>query len=149
MSSAAATIRRIDKSFTEPIGTRLYALRKIRFRDLATRFAFGFSASFLAGVVTLAAGDRAGGLFLAFPAILPASLTLIDKREGRQEAAVDVSGAVLGSVALASFAVASWQLSGRTPLAITQMLATAAWLVTAAALYVAARLVIRRRNRRA
>jgi hypothetical protein len=74
-------------------------------------------------------------------------LTLIEKREGRQEAEFDVSGAVLGGVALAGFAVVSWQLSGRTSLGVTQTLAAAAWLVTAAALFVGVRLLIRRSER--
>lgn len=127
---------------------RLDALRKLRVRDLTTRFVFGFVVSVLAGLVTLMAGDRAGGLFLAFPAILPASLTLINEREGREEATVDVSGAVFGGIALASFAAVSWQLSGRTLLAITQTLAAVTWVGTAGALYLIARRVSRRRNRR-
>jgi hypothetical protein len=149
MASSAATIRRIDRSFAEPIRTRPDALHQVRFRDLATRFVFGFTVSVVAGLVTLVAGNRAGGLFLAFPAILPASLTLLDKREGRDAAEVDVSGAVLGGVALVSFAVVSWQLSGRTPLGVSQTLAATAWLVTATTLYLVARAFVRQRSRRA
>jgi uncharacterized membrane protein (GlpM family) len=147
MTSTPATLRRVRRSFAEPIRSRLDTLRKVRLRDLATRFAFGFTVSVLAGLVTLTAGDRAGGLFLAFPAILPASLTLIDTREGRQEAEVDVSGAVLGGVALTVFAIVSWQLSDRASLGVTQGLAATAWVLTAAALYIAARRLVRGRAR--
>jgi len=147
MASSAATVRRLGHSFEEPISSRLDKLCQIRVRDLATRFAFGFAVSVFAGLVTLAAGNRVGGLFLAFPAILPASLTLIDKREGRQAAATDVSGAVLGAVALISFALVSWQLSGRAPLGIAQGAAAAAWIATAGLLYFATSAVVRRRHR--
>jgi hypothetical protein len=144
MASSAATVRRLRHSFEAPLGLRLDKLRKVPPRDLAVRFAFGFGVSVAAGLVTLEAGNRVGGLFLAFPAILPASLTLIDKREGRQKAATDVSGAVLGAVGLISFALVSWQLSGHAPLGITQGAAAAAWIATAGLLYFATSAVIRR-----
>jgi hypothetical protein len=65
-----------------------------------------------------------GGLFLAFPAIFPASATLVAKHEtqkkqnagiatssrGRQAAAMDAAGAALGSVGLAAFALTVWKL---------------------------------------
>jgi hypothetical protein len=61
-----------------------------------------------------------GGLFLAFPAIFPASATLVEKHEtekkrqagiidnsrGRKAAALDARGAALGSLGLACFAIA-------------------------------------------
>ena len=118
MSAAASTVREVRHSFEEPIGSRVDKLRGIRPADLATRFAFGFVVSVLAGTVTLLAGDRPGGLFLAFPAILPASLTLIANRDGRRQAEIDVAGAILGATALVSFAIVSWQLSGRTALGL-------------------------------
>jgi hypothetical protein len=45
-------------------------------RDYALRFLFGAGVS-CAGIVTLKFGPRVGGAFLAFPATIPASLTLI------------------------------------------------------------------------
>ena len=70
-----------------------------------------------------------GGLFLAFPAIFPASATLIEKhvrrrkekagfsrvRRGREAAALDAAGAALGSLGLAAFAVVIWLLIERSP----------------------------------
>jgi hypothetical protein len=75
-----------------------------------------------------AAGERIrsgfGGLFLAFPAIFPASATMVEKHErekkreagifnsyrGRQAAALDARGAAIGSIGLACFAFAVWKL---------------------------------------
>ena len=68
-------------------------------------------------------GPVFGGLFLAFPAIFPASATLVAKHEthkkqnagietnsrGRQAVAVDAAGAPLGSVGLAAFALTVWK----------------------------------------
>ncbi len=36
-------------------------------------------------------GPRVGGLFLAFPAILPATLTLLEKKEGKTKACADAA----------------------------------------------------------
>ena len=73
-------MRRAQRIFFEG-GTRIRfdraALRSVQPRDLAVRFAFGFGVSVAAGIVTLALGSRTGGLFLAFPAILPARLILL------------------------------------------------------------------------
>src|SRR5205814_1515179 len=80
-------------------------LRSVQPRDLAVRFAFGFGVSVVAGIVTLTFGSRAGGLFLAFPAILPASLTLIEEKQGRRQAEGNAVGAILGAVALVVFAL--------------------------------------------
>jgi hypothetical protein len=45
----------------------------------------------------------AGWLFLAFPSILPASLTLVVQHDGRRAAADDALGSVVGAVGLAAF----------------------------------------------
>ncbi|TMA76496.1 MAG: DUF3147 family protein [Deltaproteobacteria bacterium] len=56
------------------------------------------------GLVAREWGPSAGGLFLAFPAILPASLTLVARHDSRGDAADDARGAVLGAAALIVFA---------------------------------------------
>ena len=58
------------------------------------------------GWTTLIFGPRAGGLFLAFPAILAASVTLIEKKERNRAGVHDIKGAVLGAVGLTAFALA-------------------------------------------
>ena len=54
----------------------------------------------IAAIVSLVFEVRIGGVFLAFPAILPATLTLIEKEESRRKAEDDDVGAVLGAAAL-------------------------------------------------
>lgn len=118
-------------------------------RDLAVRFAFGAGIAAAAGIVGLLWGNKVGGILLGFPAILPASLTLIEKKDGRHEAQVDATGAVLGSFALILFAVVSaWSLT-RMPAPAALVLAASAWLAVGFGLYVfSVRLPRRRKNPR-
>ena len=60
-------------------------------------------------------GPQVGGLFLAFPAILPASLILVEQRDGRAQAVDDVFGACLGSIGLAAFALVTWWTASAWP----------------------------------
>lgn len=71
--------------------------------DYAVRFVFGFLISVVAGLVTIVYGPRVGGLFLAFPAILPATVTMVAKREGIAQAASDIRVATIGAVGLVAF----------------------------------------------
>src|SRR3954452_25583332 len=57
-------------------------LRDVTVRQLALRFGFGAGVSLVAGIVTVVAGTLAGGVFLAFPAVLLASLTLTAECHG-------------------------------------------------------------------
>ena len=77
--------------------------------EMGVRFAFGGLITAAAHLVAEAFGPGVAGLFLAFPAILPASLTLIYQHEGPRGAAEDALGALPGSVALGLFAVCVWQ----------------------------------------
>lgn len=126
------------------VGIHLGAIRSVPLRDLAIRFAFGAAISVVAGVVSLAAGNEPGGLLLAFPAILPATLTLVEQREDERKAEDFDVGAILGAAALGAFAVVVWQLMGRDPAPLVLLLATAAWLVAAVLLYLAMRLALYR-----
>ncbi|MEU6713646.1 DUF3147 family protein [Nonomuraea sp. NPDC046802] len=111
-------------------------LRDTPIRGLAVRFAFGAFVSVVAGLVGLFWGPVAGGVFLAFPAILAATLTLIEEEEHRRDPAVqDVRGAVLGATGMIVFAVCVWALAMRLPAPLVLGLATAAWAVVAGALY--------------
>jgi hypothetical protein len=116
--------------------------------ELAIRFAFGASASLLAGFTTLVFGPRVGGLFLAFPAILAASLTLIEKKEGNRAAVHDIKGAVLGAIGLAAFALAFEAALRTTSLGFALALAFGAWIATSIGLYLTTELTRRATSRR-
>ena len=99
-------------------------LRETKWHEYALRFLFGGAITAAAGVIGKEFGPRMGGLFLAFPAIFPASATLIEKnttqknhragtnaaRRGRALARTDAAGAAQGSIGLALFAVLVWRL---------------------------------------
>jgi uncharacterized membrane protein len=73
-------------------------------------------------------------VFLAFPAILPATLTLVEKKEGTRRADKNAGGAVLGGVALIIFAALTFLLLNTdAPLALA--VAVVGWSVTAMTLY--------------
>src|SRR5947209_19758413 len=77
--------------------------RKVAHTDLKAlfyRFGAGALTSIAAGALTLAFGERVGGIFLAFPAILPASLTLIEKEEAHTDAREDASRATVDAATL-------------------------------------------------
>jgi uncharacterized membrane protein len=90
------------------------ALRESRWYELVIRFVLGGAATVAAGVVAKICGPLVGGLFLAFPAILPASATMIEKHEckrkerlglhglrrGREVAALEACGTAIGSFGL-------------------------------------------------
>jgi hypothetical protein len=111
-------------------------MRRAAWWEIALRFVFGGVITTAAGFVAERWGAGPGGLFLAFPAILPATLTLVKEYEGRAQAADDARGAVLGAVALAGFAATVWfaaehHVSGLTTLA----LATFVWLGVSVSLW--------------
>jgi hypothetical protein len=97
-------------------------------------------------------GPAVGGLFLAFPAIFPASATLVEKRErerkenvglqgakrGRDAAALEAAGAALGSIGLMVFAIIVWQFAPAAP-GIALWVGALAWIGVSVALWVARR----------
>lgn len=131
----------------EPLaGASLRALRDVRPRDLVIRFVFGAAISTAAGIVGVLSRPSVGGLFLAFPAILPATLTLIEKEESRRAAEDDDVGAILGAASLILFAVLAWLLLPRIAGAGALVAASVAWLVCAVSLYLCLRLPFRGRD---
>ncbi|MFF3904519.1 DUF3147 family protein [Streptomyces sp. NPDC001848] len=70
-----------------------------------------------------------GGVFLAFPAILPASLTLVAKEEGLRGARDDARGAALGTIGLLAFAPTTAVLLRHHSAWLALAVATAAWTV--------------------
>jgi hypothetical protein len=132
--SQARRTRRIGQA--EPlVGLDLGKLRKVKPHELTIRFAFGAAISIVAGVVSLVAGPTAGGMFLAFPAILPATITLIEKKENTAQASLDVQGAVVGALALVVFALVTKAGLERTGSAVSLLAAGAAWTVASVLVY--------------
>ena len=127
------------------ISFKLGALAKTKWYEYLVRFAFGGAITVTAGILAKHFGPVFGGLFLAFPAIFPASATLVAKHEtnkkknagiatrsrGREAAALDAAGAALGSVGLAGFALTVWKLLPRSNSVAVFLTATAIWLSVA------------------
>ena len=121
------------------------ALLGLTLGELAIRFLLGALASVTAGLVSLGLGARAGGIPLALPAILVASITL-EQRKGDRAAVKDhATFAPLGALGMVAFAAGVVVLLGRLPLGIVLALATAAWALTAFAAYLVVEAVRRRR----
>jgi hypothetical protein len=106
-------------------------VRQVKPRVLAVRFIAGATTSVIAGLVTLAFGPRVGGVFLAFPTILAASLTLIEQQDDSAEAREDARGAVLGGCAMALFAAVGTVTFAHVSGAMALALAVVAWFAGA------------------
>lgn len=114
------------------------------FKDYAIRFGFGAAIALAAGLLGMWFGPKFGGVFLGFPAILPASLTLIQKKDGKEQAAIDSEGAVLGAIAFVVFAVLVTVLLMHWGVVATTVVALVVWVVVAVALYALARAIFHR-----
>lgn len=121
----------ITARVTERPAFSLKRVREVGFRELGIRFLAGALTSIVAGGLTLALGTRVGGVMLAFPAILAASLTLIEHEEDSAEAREDARGAVMGGVALALFAVIAAITLGSLNPALALLLAAVGWFAAA------------------
>jgi hypothetical protein len=120
------------------------AFGQTRWNEYFVRFVLGGTMTVVAGLLAARFGPVVGGLFLAFPAIFPASATLIEKhvrerkekaglrgaRRGKEAAALDAAGAALGSFGLAAFGLVIWLLIVRSP-AWALALAAVSWLAVA------------------
>jgi len=112
--------------------------------DYVVRFVFGAAISLVAGLMGIKFGPVVGGLCLGFPAILPASLTLIEKKEGKEEASIDSLGAILGAVALVAFAVVVSMWVTKWGVVASVVVALLVWVAVSAALYGLVAAVFRR-----
>jgi len=113
----------------------LSRMRQIKLKDYAIRFVLGGAVSVIAALIGQWMTPRFGGVFMAFPAILLASLTLIGKEQGYEQSAEDAEGGVLGAIAFvgsAAFIAATVEaLLG----AISLLIALVIWLGVAVGLY--------------
>ena len=98
-------------------------------RELIIRFVAGALTSVAAGLVTLAFGARVGGILLGFPAIMAASLTLIEQEE-------DARGAIVGASALTLFAAVAALTFGHLSGGLVLLASTVVWAAAALLGYV-------------
>jgi hypothetical protein len=127
------------------------ALGRSKWYEYLVRFVFGGAVTALAGIIAKRYGPGVGGLFLAFPAILPATATLLEKHErqkkqriglagtlrAREIAGVDAAGAAMGSIGLMVFAAIVWRWLPRYPEALVLGMASLAWLWVSVMIWVA------------
>lgn len=106
--------------------------------EYALRFAFGGVVTAITGLIASRWGPEVGGLFLAFPAILPASLTLMARHADKMDAGIGAAGAAVGALGMAAFAAVVWAWADAQPAWRVLALASVAWLAVAGAAWVAA-----------
>jgi hypothetical protein len=128
---------------------RWSALGKSKWYEYAIRFVFGGAITVIAGLLAKHFGPALGGLFLAFPAIFPASVTLVQKHEedkkrkagilhssrGRQAAALDARGSAYGSIGLVCFAILIWKFLPDHDAVAVLFFAMTAWLAVSFAIW--------------
>lgn len=131
------------------IRLELKALKQTQWHEYLTRFVLGGLVTALTGWLAHRFGPVFGGLFLAFPAIFPASATLLEKHEqnrksqagveftirGRLAAALDARGAVMGALAGMAFGTLVWKALPRGNLSATLLLALICWLAVSSLLW--------------
>jgi hypothetical protein len=124
-------------------------LRQTKWYELLIRFVFGGFITAAAGVIALKFGPVVGGLFLAFPAIFPASATLIEsheaerkaklglngKKRGRLAAGLNAAGALSGAIGLIAFGALTFFALPRYSAWLVLGLATIAWFITSAVIW--------------
>ena len=140
------------------------SLKRTSLADYGVRFVFGGAVTALAGFIAKEYGPALGGLFLAFPAIFPATATLIEASErqqkidkgksgrmrGRLVAALDARGGIWGSAGLLCFAAFVWRLLPEWNPAANLLAALAVWFLASVVLLrltTRLRLTWRRRHR--
>ncbi len=127
------------------VQAKLAALRGIAPHEWAVRFLFGGAVCVMAGLIAKRFGPEIGGLFLAFPAIFPASASMVEAHEkkhkarvgldgtnrGRTVAGLDAAGTALGCFGLVGFAFVCWQGLPRFGTGVVFVTATITWAVLA------------------
>ena len=112
-----------------PVGSDPTKIKETTAKDYAIRFVGGGAVTALVGIIGKTSGPEVAGLFLAFPAILVASLTLLGEKHGQGSAGADAFGARAGSIGLVAFGLVIWQVGARVPAWVALLLAMVAWTV--------------------
>ena len=138
-----STGRELRRERYQPVRVDTHALTHPHWPQLGIRALFGGAIALVAGLGGMRFGPLVGGVFLAFPAVLPAALTLLEREEGTDRTSVDAVGAISGAVGMLGFAALLAVVSrGAPPAAILG--AVAGWLAISIGLFVALRVVLRR-----
>jgi hypothetical protein len=109
-------------------------LKDIRIRDYLIRFLFGGAVSVLAQLIAQWTTGRFGGIFTAFPAILLASLTIINRKSGREAAENDARGGIVGAIAFVITAIVL-SVTLKWLVGWSLLLALIVWLICGLGLY--------------
>jgi uncharacterized membrane protein (GlpM family) len=113
----------------------LSQLKRIKLKDYIIRFLFGGAVSVIAALISTLTNDRIGGIFTAFPAILIASLTIINRMDGQHEAEKDARGAIVGAIAFVITAIVLSLTLEVLAGALALLLALVVWVLCAIGLY--------------
>ena len=131
------------------IEMKFSSLKESKPHEYAIRFLFGGICTVLAGLIAKRFGPGVGGLFLAFPAIFPASASLIEAHEkrrkaqlgfdgtsrGRLAASIDAAGTSIGCIGLMGFAWILWiGLPARNAYGVI-LVASVVWLLISVLLW--------------
>jgi hypothetical protein len=131
------------------VKVNLGALRQTTWHEFAIRFICGGAITAATGVLAKRFGPGVGGLFLAFPAIFPASATLIENREKRKKerlgmkgtararnaVALEARGAATGALGLVAFAAVARVLLPTHAAWLALSVATLSWLTVSLSLW--------------
>ena len=127
----------------KPPGLNLSAIKDTSWQEYAIRFVFGGGVTVMAGLIAKHYGPVIGGLFLAFPAIFPASATMLEQSEeerapagearqkARRAVRSDAAGTAMGCIALMGFAAVVWRVLPSATTWVTLMTATLIWFLIA------------------
>ena len=110
-------------------------LKQSRWKDYFVRFLFGGAVSVIAALISQLTTARIGGIFTAFPAILLASLTIINREDGKHETEEDAKGGIVGATALVITAIVLSLTLQLLPGVIALLLSLCVWLLCALGLY--------------
>jgi hypothetical protein len=121
---------------------QITSLRATTPMQYAQRFLFGGLVTVVATLIADKWGPVVGGMFLAFPGIFPAGVSLVEEhkteresQEGkvgvilaRGEASVEATGASAGTWGLAAFGLVIWKESALHSLPVVLACAGSAWV---------------------
>ncbi len=131
------------------IGANFSVLKESKVHEHVVRFVLGGLVTVGAGLIAKRWGPVIGGLFMAFPAIFPAGVTLIEKHEvqkkkeigrdgrrrGREAAGLDAFGAAFGAIGLMAFGLVLWRILPGHSSWLSLGLAVMAWMVVSGSLW--------------